>query len=81
LSAFEQAGVAYLAGSLKSLKIVMEGKEYFVMVEDITRAIADPLCKAVIVKVAATIPEPLSKPAQIELNFSVILREEKPRMP
>jgi hypothetical protein len=43
MSAFEQAGVAYLAGSRKSLKILIDKKEYFVHVKGIYRAWAIPI--------------------------------------
>lgn len=39
MSVFERARVAYLAGSWKSLKIVIEGKEYYVSVKDIYRTL------------------------------------------
>jgi hypothetical protein len=42
MSAFERAGVAYLSGSRKSLKIIIERKEYFIHVNDIHRALDNP---------------------------------------
>jgi hypothetical protein len=42
MSAFERAEVAYLSGSRKSLKIVVDGKEYFVHVKDIYRTLDKP---------------------------------------
>jgi hypothetical protein len=52
LSAFERAGVAYLAGSRKSLKIIIEGKAYYVHVRDVHRALNDANFKAYILKLA-----------------------------
>jgi len=52
VSAFERAGVAYLAGSRNSLKIVIEGKAYYVHVRDIYRALEDAKFKAYILKLS-----------------------------
>jgi hypothetical protein len=61
LSAFERVGVAYLAGSRRSLKIKIEGKTYYVHLNDIGRALADANFKAYILKLSAPTPEPTQK--------------------
>jgi hypothetical protein len=75
MSAFERAGVAYLAGSRKSLKIVLDGKEYFVHVKDIYGALDNPNFHAHILQLVKPSSEQSSKPKQLELSFSVILKE------
>jgi hypothetical protein len=57
LSAFERAGVAYLAGSQRSLKIIIESKVYYVHVRDIGRALVDANFKAYILKLSKPFPE------------------------
>jgi hypothetical protein len=57
LSAFERAGVAYLAGSRNSLKIIIEGKVYYVSVNAIGRALADANFKAYILKLSEPLPK------------------------
>ena len=70
MSAFERAGDVYLAGSRKSLKIVIEGKTYFVHVKDVRRALEDARFKAHILRLVTP-----TQPKQIELNFSIVLKE------
>jgi len=53
VSAFEKVGVAYLAGSRKSLKIIIESKVYYVHVRDIGRALVDANFEAYILKLSA----------------------------
>jgi hypothetical protein len=78
MSAFERAGVAYLAGSRNSLKIIINGKEYFVHVKDIYRALANPNFPAHILQLVKPSSEQSSKPKQLEPSFSVVLKEPDP---
>jgi hypothetical protein len=73
LSAFEKVGNIYLAGSRKSLKIVVEGKTYFVHVKDVRRALEDAGFKAHILRLVTQ-----TQPKPIELNFSRALKEAEP---
>lgn len=75
MSAFERAGSAYLAGSRNSLKIVIDGKDYFVNVKDICRALNDPKFHAYILRIVKPSLEQNAKPEHIELRFSLILNE------
>jgi hypothetical protein len=59
MSAFERAGVCYLAGSRRSLKIIIEGKTYYVHVQDVGRALADANFKAYILKLAVSPKAPM----------------------
>jgi hypothetical protein len=75
MSAFERAGVAYLAGSRKSLKIIIDGKEYYVHVKDIYKALDNPNFHAHILQLVKPSQEEPVKPKQLELSFSVILKD------
>jgi hypothetical protein len=78
MNAFERAEVAYLSGSRKSLKIVVDGKEYFVHVKDIYRTLDKPNFHAHIFKLVKPSKEEPAKPKQFELSFSVVLKESDP---
>ena len=78
LSAFERAGVAYLAGSRKNLKIVVDGKEYFVHVKDSYRALGNPNFHAHILQLVKPSQEDPAKPKPLEFSFSVVLKESDP---
>jgi hypothetical protein len=77
LSAFERAGVAHLAGSRKNIKIIIDGKEYFVHIKDIYRALNNPNFHAHIFKLVKPSKEEAAKPKQLELSFSVILKDTR----
>lgn len=59
MSASIQAGVAYLADSQKSLKIIIDEKEYFIHIKDVYHVLNDPEFKAHILKLMAPFPEQL----------------------
>ena len=78
MSAFERAGVAYLAGSRQSLKIVIDGKEYFVHVKDFCRALDNANFHAHILQLVKPSKEEPAKPKPLEFSFSVVLKESDP---
>lgn len=77
MSAFERAGVAYLAGSRKSLKIKIDGKDYFIHVKDIYRALDNPNFHAHILQLVKPSIKEAAKPKQFEVSFSVILKDTR----
>jgi hypothetical protein len=77
LSAFERVGVAYLAGSRRSLKIKIEGKTYYVHVNDIGRALADANFKAYILKLRARYNKFIKQADWYVAYASNILKKQK----
>jgi hypothetical protein len=73
MSAFERAGVAYLAGSRKSLKIVIDGKDYFVHVKDIS-SFGQSQVSGACPLASETYQRRSYKPQKIELSYLVILK-------
>ena len=66
LSAFERTGVAYLAGSRRSLKIIVEGKTYYVHMRDIHCALYNPVFKAHILRLEGSEPFVCSRNSKLK---------------
>jgi hypothetical protein len=84
MSTFERAGVTYLDKSWKRLKIVIDGKEYFVRLKDLHYALNKnnfqmnvfQLAKSSSVQVSSGVSKQNLKQRRVSASFSVVFNEE-----
>lgn len=77
MSVFQRAGVAYLAGSKRSLKTIIDSQAFFVSVRDLYRALQNPSSHADIYCVTHKVRNEAKKTKKIELSFSVVFTDSE----